>query len=196
MRKSMVYIQKLFEITDNQVPELPQVATTFVPTNEGSNGNTEEDNTFLSNHVPLTNGVPLRLEIGPRDVTNKSVVVSRRTVPGKAGKEFGVSMEASTLVNYVKSRLEEIQDVLLQRAISFRDSNIVDVSSYGELKEAIAEGKWARGPWSASAAEELKVKKETSATLRCFPFEQPEGDKKCFMTGKPAEEVAIFAKSY
>ncbi|KAF3320222.1 proline--tRNA ligase-like protein [Carex littledalei] len=141
-------------------------------------------------------GVPLRLEIGPRDVTNKSVVVSRRTVPGKVGKEFGVSMEASTLVNYVKSRLEEIQDVLLQRAISFRDSNIVDVSSYGELKEAIAEGKWARGPWSASAAEELKVKKETSATLRCFPFEQPEGDKKCFMTGKPAEEVAIFAKSY
>ncbi|KAF3335234.1 Proline--tRNA ligase [Carex littledalei] len=180
MRKSMFYIQKLFEITGNQVPELPQVATTFVPINEGSNGNTEEDNTFLSNHVPLTNGVPLRLEIGPCDVTNKSVVVCRRDVPGKLGTVFRVSMEASTLVNYVKSRLGEIQDGLLQRAISFRDSNIVDVCSYGELKEAIAEGKWARGPWSASAAEELKL----------------EGEKKCFMTGKPAEEVAIFAKSY
>ncbi|KAJ4811311.1 Proline--tRNA ligase [Rhynchospora pubera] len=141
-------------------------------------------------------GVPLRIEIGPRDVTNKSVVVSRRDVPGKPGKEFGVSMEASTLVNHVKIRLEEIQAALLQRAISFRDSNIVDVNSYGELKEAIAEGKWARGPWSASDAEELKVKEETSATIRCFPFEQPEGEKKCFMTGKPAEEVAIFAKSY
>ncbi|KAJ3707269.1 hypothetical protein LUZ61_010974 [Rhynchospora tenuis] len=141
-------------------------------------------------------GVPLRIEIGPRDVTNKSVVVSRRDVPGKPGKEFGVSMEASTLVNHVKLRLEEIQAALLQRAISFRDSNIVDVNSYGELKEAIAEGKWARGPWSASDTEELKVKEETSATIRCFPFEQPEGEKKCFMTGKPAEEVAIFAKSY
>ncbi|KAF3338357.1 hypothetical protein FCM35_KLT17194 [Carex littledalei] len=54
-RKNMFYIQKLFEITGNQVPELPQVATTSVPTNEGSNGNTEEDNTFLSNHVPPTN---------------------------------------------------------------------------------------------------------------------------------------------
>jgi prolyl-tRNA synthetase len=78
----------------------------------------------------------------------------------------------------------------------FTFSNIVDVSSYGELKEAIAEGKWARGPWSASDADELKVKEETSATIRCFPFEQPEGAKKCFMTGNPAEEVAIFAKSY
>jgi hypothetical protein len=47
-----------------------------------------------------------------------------------------------------------------------------------------------------SDADELKVKEETSATIRCFPFEQPEGAKKCFMTGNPAEEVAIFAKSY
>ncbi|XP_062187132.1 proline--tRNA ligase, chloroplastic/mitochondrial-like isoform X2 [Phragmites australis] len=141
-------------------------------------------------------GVPVRIEIGPRDVTNKSVVVSRRDVPGKQGKEFGVSMEPSTLVNHIKGRLEDIQASLLQKAIAFRDSNIVDVSSYGELKEAIAEGKWARGPWSASDADELKVKEETSATIRCFPFEQPEGTKKCFMTGNPAEEVAIFAKSY
>jgi prolyl-tRNA synthetase len=69
----------------------------------------------------MLQGVPLRLEIGPRDVTKKSVVVSRRDVPGKTGKEFGVSMEASTLVNHVKLRLEEIQVALLQRAISFRD---------------------------------------------------------------------------
>lgn len=47
-----------------------------------------------------------------------------------------------------------------------------------------------------SDADELKVKEETGATIRCFPFEQPEGQKKCFMTGNPAQEVAIFAKSY
>ena len=47
-----------------------------------------------------------------------------------------------------------------------------------------------------SDSEELKVKEETGATIRCFPFEQPEGAKKCLMTGNPAEEVAIFAKSY
>nr|CAD1819736.1 unnamed protein product [Ananas comosus var. bracteatus] len=116
--------------------------------------------------------------------------------PWKARQGFWVSMEPSSLVDHVKRRLEDIQSSLLQRATSFRDSNIVDVSSYGELKEAIAEGKWARGPWSASDAEELKVKEETGATIRCFPFDQPEGHKKCFMSGNSADEVAIFAKSY
>ncbi|KAL3837681.1 hypothetical protein ACJIZ3_022272 [Penstemon smallii] len=141
-------------------------------------------------------GVPLRIEIGPRDVSSRSVVISRRDIPGKQGKVFGISMESSTLVGYVKGKLDEVQSSLLEKAKSFRDSNIVDVGSYDELKEAIAQGKWARGPWSASDKEEIKVKEETGATLRCFPFEQPQGTKKCLMTGDPADEVAIFAKSY
>ncbi|KAL7214233.1 hypothetical protein ACSBR1_026612 [Camellia fascicularis] len=142
-------------------------------------------------------GVPLRIEIGPRDVSSGSVVISRRDVPGKQGKVFGISMEASILVAYVKDKLDEIHSSLLGKAISFRDSNIVDVNSYNELKDAISQGKWARGPWSASDKDELRVKEETGATIRCFPFEQPEGrSKTCLMTGNPAEEVAIFAKSY
>ncbi|XP_022764522.1 proline--tRNA ligase, chloroplastic/mitochondrial-like isoform X1 [Durio zibethinus] len=141
-------------------------------------------------------GVPLRIEIGPRDVSSASVVISRRDVPGKQGKVFGISMEPSILEAYVKDRLDEIQSSLLEKAITFRDSNIVDVSSYKELKEVISLGKWARGPWSASDAEELRVKEETGATIRCFPFEQPQGTKTCLMTGNPAKEVAIFAKSY
>ncbi|OMO52845.1 hypothetical protein COLO4_36928 [Corchorus olitorius] len=141
-------------------------------------------------------GVPLRIEIGPRDVSSGSVVISRRDIPGKQGKVFGISMEPSILEAYVKDRLDEIQSSLLERAISFRDSNIVDVSSYEELKEVISLGKWARGPWSASDADELRVKEETGATIRCYPFEQPQGTKTCLMTGNTAKEVAIFAKSY
>ncbi|CAH9070572.1 unnamed protein product [Cuscuta epithymum] len=141
-------------------------------------------------------GVPLRIEIGPRDISSRSVVISRRDVPGKQGKVFGISIETSTLVPYVKAKLTEVQSSLLERATSFRDSNIVDVCTYNELKEAISQGKWARGPWSASDSDELKVKEETGATIRCFPFEQPEGSKKCLMTGNSADEVAIFAKSY
>lgn len=141
-------------------------------------------------------GVPVRIEIGPRDVSSKSVVISRRDVPGKQGKVFGVSMEPSVLVAYTKDLLNEIQSSLLERAISFRDSNIVDVSSYDELKEAISNGKWARGPWCGSDQEELKVKEETGATIRCYPFDQPQGPKECLMTGNSADEVAIFAKSY
>ncbi|KAJ1394832.1 Prolyl-tRNA synthetase, class II [Sesbania bispinosa] len=141
-------------------------------------------------------GVPLRIEIGPRDVSNGSVVISRRDIPGKQGKVFGISMEPSNLEAYVKDKLDEIQSSLLERAIAFRDSNIIDVSTYDDLKAAISQGKWARGPWSASDEDELKVKEETGATIRCFPFEQPQGIKRCLMTGGPAEEVAIFAKSY
>ncbi|XP_059434470.1 proline--tRNA ligase, chloroplastic/mitochondrial [Corylus avellana] len=141
-------------------------------------------------------GVPLRIEIGPRDVSSGSVVISRRDIPGKQGKVFGISMEPSILAAYVKDKLGEIQASLLGQATLFRDSNIVDVSSYDELKVAISQGKWARGPWSASDEDELKVKEETGATIRCFPFEQPQGIKTCLMTGNPAEEVAIFAKSY
>ncbi|CAL9029525.1 unnamed protein product [Prunus brigantina] len=141
-------------------------------------------------------GVPLRIEIGPRDVSSQSVVVSRRDVPGKQGKVFGISMEPSVLEAYIKDKLDEIHSSLLEKAKSFRDSNIVDVSSYDELKVAISQGKWARGPWSAGDKEELRVKEETGATIRCFPFEQPHGIKSCLMTGNPAEEVAIFAKSY
>ncbi|KAJ8427781.1 hypothetical protein Cgig2_021412 [Carnegiea gigantea] len=113
-------------------------------------------------------GVPIRIEIGPRDVSNRSVVISRRDIPGKQGKVFGVSMEPNILVSYVKDKLDEMQVALLSMATSFRDSD----------------------------TEELKVKEETGATIRCYPFEQPEGTKTCLMTGNPAGEVAIFAKSY
>lgn len=141
-------------------------------------------------------GVPIRIEIGPRDVLSGSVVICRRDIPGKQGKVFGVSMEPAILVGYVKNKLDEIQVSLLQTATSIRDSNIVDVSSYNELKEAISKGKWARGPWAASDEDEMRVKEDTGATIRCFPFDQPQGTKTCLMTGHPAEEVAIFAKSY
>ena len=88
------------------------------------------------------------------------------------------------------------QEVLLQQATAFRDANIVDVTSYEELKEVVASGKWARGAWAGSDAQEKLVKEETQATLRCIPFDQPEGPHTCFMNGGPATEVAIFAKSY
>ncbi|XP_022736422.1 proline--tRNA ligase, chloroplastic/mitochondrial-like isoform X2 [Durio zibethinus] len=120
-------------------------------------------------------GVPLSIEIGPRDVSSGSVVMSRRDVHGEQGKVFGISMEPSILEAYVKDWLDEIQSSLLQKAISFRDSNIVDVSSYEELKEAISLGKWARGPWSASNTDELRVKEETGAMICCFLSNSPSG---------------------
>jgi prolyl-tRNA synthetase len=77
-----------------------------------------------------------------------------------------------------------------------RDENIVDVTSYDELKAAIDAGKWARGGWEGSDADEEKVKEDTGATIRCFPLDQPAGSHTCLMTGVEAKEVCLFAKSY
>ncbi|QDZ24055.1 proline--tRNA ligase [Chloropicon primus] len=141
-------------------------------------------------------GVPVRIEIGARDLETNSCVVARRDKPGKDGKTFGVPVESESLANLVKSTLASIQDGMLEEAKQFRDSNIVDVATYEELKAAVEEGKWARGYWVGSDELEEKIKEETGATLRCFPFEQPAGDGQCFMTQAEAKEVAIFAKSY
>ncbi|KAJ7296399.1 hypothetical protein O6H91_Y126200 [Diphasiastrum complanatum] len=146
------------------------------------------------NHWEMKVGVPLRVEIGPRDITSGSVVTVRRDFSGKASKEFGVSLAGLDV--HIRKRLEEIQDNLLARALTFQDENIVDVESYLELKAAVSEGKWGRGHWAGSDLDEVTVKEETGATIRCFPFNQPEASKPCFMTGKSANEVAIFAKSY
>eukprot|EP00963_Diacronema_lutheri_P008836 scaffold776_cov347-Pavlova_lutheri.AAC.34 len=141
-------------------------------------------------------GVPLRVELGPRDVGSDSCVIARRDRPGKEGKVFGVTLEPEGWVNHVQQALEDVQASLFREAREFRDANIVDVESYEALKEAVGEGKWARGGWDGSDEDERRIKEETGASLRCFPFDQPEGPHVCFLTRNPAKEVAIFSKSY
>jgi prolyl-tRNA synthetase len=141
-------------------------------------------------------GVPIRIEVGPKDVAKGACVVARRDIPGKEGKEFGVSIEAAALEAKVKTVLDEIQDSMLAKATAFRDENIVDVTTMDELKATIAEGKWARCGWEGTDEEEKAIKEETGATIRCFPFDQPAGPHVCLKSGKAAKEVCIFAKSY
>jgi len=141
-------------------------------------------------------GVPLRMEVGPRDVASGSCVLARRHLPGKEGKAMGVPLAAEPLAAALTDALAEVQAGLLAQATAFRDSRIVDVSSYAELQAAVEAGRWARGGWAGSAEDEARVKAETGATFRCYPFEQPAGDKVCLMTGAPAAEVALFAKAY
>jgi prolyl-tRNA synthetase len=133
-------------------------------------------------------------------VASGTVVTAARDAPGKEGKIMGApgAGDLPAFVAHAKAELDALQARMLASATAFRDANIVDVASYDELKAAVADGKWARGPWRGSDADEARVKEETGATLRCFPFAQPESAKgsKCFMTGAAADEVAIFAKSY
>jgi prolyl-tRNA synthetase len=138
-------------------------------------------------------GVPVRMEIGPRDVQNNSVMLVRRDNRAKEP----VSVDA--LETRLPQLLEELQQALYQRALAFRESNTYNTDSYDEFKQIIAEKRgFVRVKWAEDTAAELAIKEETKATLRVIPFDQPEGgvQGKCIYTGKPATCEAIFARAY
>jgi prolyl-tRNA synthetase len=137
-------------------------------------------------------GVPVRLEIGPRDVQNNSVVLVRRD---NRAKEV-VSIDA--LETKLPTLLEEVQQALLQRAREFLKSNTFATDSYEEFKQIIEQRGFARVKWADDSAAELAIKEETKATLRVIPFDQPEGgvSGNSIYTGKPATCEAIFARAY
>ena len=137
-------------------------------------------------------GVPLRIELGPKDVASGNVVLSRRDRPGREGK-ISVSQQGIAVV--AAKLLIEIQDALFQRALDFRKSNTAEPKDYGEFKLAVEKG-FALSHWCGTADCEAKIKEETKATMRCIPLEQAAGPGECIYCGQPAPEQAIFAKAY
>ncbi len=137
-------------------------------------------------------GVPVRIEIGPKDVEKESVALARRDRPGREGKTF---VPQVGLIESVSALLVDIQAALLQRATEYRDANIHDVTSYDELKEVVKDG-WAFSYWCESKECETKVKEDSKATTRNIPFDQPAEEGVCIVCGKPSKRKVYFAKSY
>ena len=137
-------------------------------------------------------GVPLRMEVGPLDVDRDQVILARRDVPGKAGKS---PAPQAGLRDRVHELLDTIQADIYRAALAFRDANIHQPVAYADFKAVVEDG-FARVWWAGDDADELKIKEETRATIRCIPIEQPGGEGKCFYTGKPATEMAIFGRAY
>ena len=136
-------------------------------------------------------GVPLRIEIGPKDVEKNSVALARRDRPGKAGKSF-VPQEG--LDQVVAETLKDIQASMLARATAFRDEHIFEVKDYPELTDAVENG-WALAWWCGSADCEAKVKEDTKATTRCIPLDQPGGTGRCVVCDSPAQREDILCQS-
>jgi prolyl-tRNA synthetase len=135
-------------------------------------------------------GVPLRLEVGPRDVENGNMVVARRDT---GDKSFLSKDEA---VAQIPDLLKEIQKGLFQQALIFQEENTHKVSTYDELKKVIKEGGFVRCGWDGTDETEAKVKEDIKATIRCIPMsENPEG-LTCVYSGKPAKHEVIYAKAY
>ena len=137
-------------------------------------------------------GVPLRIEIGPKDVAKGTVALARRDQPGKEGKSF-VSQDG--LVGTVADTLADIHASLFDRALEFRKAHTHDPKDYAEFKQAVEAG-WAFAWWCGDRECEAQIKEDTKATTRCIPLEQPGGAGTCIHCGQPAREKALFAKAY
>ena len=133
-------------------------------------------------------GVPVRVELGPKDIEKEQAVLVRRDT---GVKEFAAR---AGLAERLRALLVEIQDNMLRRATEFRDANTRDAGTYEEFKEILEEKRgFVVAPWDGTEETEQKIKEDTKATIRLLPFERQEG--KDLISGKPGE-TAIFARAY
>jgi len=137
-------------------------------------------------------GVPLRIELGPKDVAGASAVLARRDKPGREGK---ISVLQQEIVAKVQGLLGEIQQSLYDRALAFRQAHTHEAKTYDDLKRAVETG-FALSFWCGTTECEAKIKEETKATMRCIPLERPAGSGACVCCGKPASQQGIFARAY
>lgn len=135
-------------------------------------------------------GVPIRMEIGPKDVKNRHVILVRRD----NGKKEIVKIDSVT--TRTKEMLEEIQKDMYNKALDFLKSNIHKVKTYEEFKKLIKKGGIIQSCWCGERKCEDKVKEDTGAKIINIPFEQEKVFCDCIICGKKAKVVANFAKSY
>jgi prolyl-tRNA synthetase len=136
-------------------------------------------------------GIPLRLEIGPRDLINGNSVLVRRDTGEK------INVPLAQLEEQISNILDSIQENLFVKAKQFQNENTYYVSTYDEFKSLIDSKPGFYVTYFAGTPEdEEKIKEETKATSRCIPFSLQEGIGKCFLTGKETSKKVIFAKAY
>ena len=134
-------------------------------------------------------GVPIRIEVGPRDMQNEELVVCRRDDNTK--QTVNIDDAADIIMNL----LDEIQNSLFNQAKTFMDSHTTCVSTWEEFQANVNNGFIVCG-WDGNEATETKIKNETKATIRCLPFDQKIENLKCIYSGKDAKYLAVFAKAY
>jgi len=150
----------------------------------------------------IKKGVPLRVELGPRDISNRTVAVARRDRQPKE-KEF---LNKEQFIRDAGDILQEIQNALLEKATALRDSNMIRLENEAELRAFFtpknedkpeAHGGFALMHWAGSAADEERLQKELKVTVRCVPQGEEFAEAgTCFITGKPSLRRVVFAKSY
>jgi prolyl-tRNA synthetase len=137
-------------------------------------------------------GVPLRMEIGPRDVAAGSMVLKRRFDREKSTVSLS---ELSS--QWLRARMDQIQGAMFEKAKVFLDQNTRSASSYDEMKQILAEqGGFVRAWFKPGKEAEAKIKEQTKATVRCIPLDQPGGTGPCILTGESIDTQVLFAQAY
>jgi prolyl-tRNA synthetase len=140
-------------------------------------------------------GVPVRIEIGPRDVEAGSCVVKRRDRDPKEKTPVALAGAATVL----KDLMSVIQASLLERARAYRAAHTVTVDTFDQFKEALEQGgkgNFLLAHWDGTPETEKKIKEQTKATIRCIPLEGDKEPGRCVLTGRPSEGRVVFAQAY
>ena len=135
-------------------------------------------------------GVPLRMEVGPRDIKEQKVVLARRDEKGK------LFIPKDDVLDNVQNLLDNIQLKLITQARDFRDKNTHIAKDYEDFKSIISKGGFVRCGWDGNSETEAKIKQDTKATIRCIPFDENPEELTCVLTGQQAKHEVIFAKAY
>ena len=136
-------------------------------------------------------GVPVRIAIGPKDLEKGTVEVARRDT---LEKQF---MAMEEVANAVPNLLNEIQDNLFQKALTFREEHITEVDDFETFKDLLeTKTGFLSCHWDGTAETEDKIKDLTKATIRCIPLDAKEQEGKCILTGAPSKRRVLFAKAY
>ena len=136
-------------------------------------------------------GIPIRVELGPKDIEAGKCVIVRRDTGEKIETALGeAAAKAAEL-------MEVIQRDMFERAKAHRDSHITDVHSYAAFQDAVEHKPgFIRAMWCGDEACENKIKEDTTATSRCMPFEQEQLSDVCVCCGKPAHKLVYWGKAY
>lgn len=136
-------------------------------------------------------GVPVRIAIGPRDLENNDAEVARRDTLTKEVVPF------DTLVEYVQNLLKDIQQNLFNKALKFREENTRKADTWEEFVDLLDNHPgFIYAHWDGTPETEDKIKELTKATIRCIPFNNPQEEGKCILTGKPSKQRVLFARAY
>src|SRR5262249_38051665 len=136
-------------------------------------------------------GVPVRFEVGPRDVASEQVFAARRD------KKEKTPIPLAALAERTQALLEQVQAGLFQQAVDFRAQHTFDADSLDEMGRILEEKRgFVRARWCGSADCEATVKEKTTATIRGLPLTEPDDAGPCVVCGKPSPRRVLFAKSY